>query len=223
MTDRGRLNAKYLTLYGDHISFFSPKVVNIYSIYTIVKVQPTPQKQTTPKTHICSFVLLVAPNCFNSVPCQMHRVISDFFFFFYPSPTHSADLASGLFLKVCVGSGGGGLHTSASQKDRERVEGSGGRRGRVQGSVTSCTHRVGVWMKWGGTSAVGGPGIVFFPWSTTPPPAPPRSPLWTLTETSHSFLLTHSLARSLTYSLWLPCRERSGLAQFHSTGPVCFQ
>lgn len=48
------------------------------------------------------------------------------------------------------------------------------RRG-LWGSVTSGAHR-GVRVKWGGTSAIEGPGIVFFPWSTTPfTPTPPPS------------------------------------------------
>lgn len=46
----------------------------------------------------------------------------------------------------------------------------------LRGSATSGAHRVGVRVKWGGTSAIEGPGIVLFPWSATPfTPAPPLS------------------------------------------------
>lgn len=54
--------------------------------------------------------------------------------------------------------------------ERDRLKGLGGMRRGLQGSVTSGTHRVGVRVKWGGTSAIEGPGIVFFPWSATPSP-----------------------------------------------------
>lgn len=59
----------------------------------------------------------------------------------------------------------------------ERETGSkGGMRRGLRGSVTSGAHRVGVRVKWGGTSAIEGPGIVFFPWSATPfTPTPPLS------------------------------------------------
>lgn len=61
-------------------------------------------------------------------------------------------------------------------RERDGLKGLGRMRRGLQGSVTSGTHRVGVRVKWGGTSAIEGPGIVFFPWSATPFPPIPSSP-----------------------------------------------
>lgn len=70
---------------------------------------------------------------------------------------------------VVVGKGVGGWHTSAGrERERDGLKGLGRMRRGLQGSVASGTHRVGVRVNWGGTSAIEGPGIVFFPWSTTP-------------------------------------------------------
>lgn len=75
-----------------------------------------------------------------------------------------------LVVVVVVGSGGVEADTHLQPGERDRLKGLGRMRRGLQGSVTSGTHRVGVRVKWGGTSAIEGPGIVFFPWSATPPP-----------------------------------------------------
>lgn len=117
---------------------------------------------------------------------------------------------------VVVAKGVGGWHTSAGrERERDGLKGSGRMRRGLQGSVASGTHRVGVRVKWGGTSAIEGPGIVFFPWSTTPF-FPPSLPLKSPTQTPKNrrppprspFPPELSLSASLSFSM--PCQERSG-------------
>lgn len=119
---------------------------------------------------------------------------------------------------VVVGKGVGGWHTSAGrerERERDGLKGSGRMRRGLQGSVASGTHRVGVRVKWGGTSAIEGPGIVFFPWSTTPffsPSLPLKSPTQTPKNRRppprSPFPPELSLSASLSFSM--PCQERSG-------------
>lgn len=123
------------------------------------------------------------------------------------------------------GSWGGGSEADIhlQPRERDRLKGLGRMRRGLQGSVTSGTHRVGVRVKWGGTSAIEGPGIVFFPWSATPFFPPPKFPSWTPTQTPRTNPPPPPHPVVLSLSLSLPCQERTGQAQFHSTGPVCFQ
>lgn len=72
------------------------------------------------------------------------------------------------------------------------------KREKLQGSVTSVTHKMGLRVKWGGTSAIErGQGLCF---SHGLPPPP----------------LTMVVG-------CCPVKKGAGQAQFHSTGPVCIQ
>lgn len=106
-------------------------------------------------------------------------------------------------------------------RERDRLKGLGRMRRGWQGSVTSGTHRVGVRVKWGGTSAIEGPGIVFFPWSATPFFPPPKFPSWTPTQTPRTSPPTPISRGTLSLSR-CPVKKGPGRLSFTPQGRCVF-